>query len=74
MLKLSEKQKSEFLDLFPDEAPELIETGDYDEISDFLDIESAHLVNANHGTTPRSKRIENLLDDINWTYSHGENE
>ena len=73
MVNLSEKQKNEFLLLFPEEAPGMIERSDYDEIIDFLDWEATGAF-VNDQPTARSNRIENLLDDINWTIAHGTEE
>lgn len=66
---ISEKQKEELWELLPEQAEELISTGDLDSIVTellFLTMEYSD----NDEPTQESRDVERLMDDLLWQNNH----
>lgn len=67
---LSDKQKTELMELLPADAERLIETGDTMQILDALDDLYLDLLDENQEPTNASRRCERLRDHIHWDNYH----
>lgn len=70
---ITDAQKIELFDIFPDKAEKLLNTEDVNDMLEALVIESVARFDENYDPTPESNRIERLMDEIYWRNTHVDN-